>query len=84
MTKTIEPETGILVLGLGIAFFVLIALVASYLELNVSTSPDKFSLTPYLKFAYASFLKPHTGQVGDGQQSALESFYAAQVSFVTS
>lgn len=32
----------------------------------------------YLKFIYATFLKPHEGD-GDGQQGALESFYKAQV-----
>lgn len=31
----------------------------------------------YLKFFYATFLKPH--EKGDGQQDALESFYKAQV-----
>ena len=33
----------------------------------------------YSKFFYASFLKPHTGDVGRGQQGSLESFYEAQV-----
>lgn len=80
MTRQIEPETGILILGIAVAFFILLALVAPYLELSSSISFDKFVLTPYFKFAYVSFIKPHTGQVGDGQQSALESFYAAQVS----
>lgn len=32
----------------------------------------------FLRFFYASFLKPHTGDVGNGQQDALESFYKAQ------
>lgn len=81
MTKQIDPETGILIIGVAIAFFVLLALVAPYLELSSSVTLDKFVLTPYFRFAYASFIKPHTGHVGDGQQSALESFYAAQVSF---
>lgn len=80
MTRHIDPETGILVVGVGIAFFVLLALVTPYLQPSTSISRDKFSLTPYLKFAYVSFIKPHTGEVGNGQQSALESFYAAQVS----
>lgn len=80
MTTQIEPETGILIIGVAVAFFVLLALVAPYLELSTSLSLDKFFLTPYLKFAYVSFIKPHTGQVGGGQQSALESFYAAQAS----
>ncbi|KAJ4305041.1 hypothetical protein N0V90_000571 [Kalmusia sp. IMI 367209] len=32
----------------------------------------------YLKFAYACFLKPHTGDGNGDQQDALESFYKAQ------
>ena len=36
-------------------------------------------LSPYLQFAYNNFLKPHDAKAGDGQQSALESFYARQV-----
>lgn len=80
MTRQIDPETGILIIGIAIVFFLLLALVAPYLELSSSVSWDKFVLTPYLKFAYVSFIKPHTGRVGEGQQSALESFYAAQVS----
>ncbi|KAF9740191.1 hypothetical protein PMIN06_007123 [Paraphaeosphaeria minitans] len=32
----------------------------------------------YLKFAYACFLKPHTGDSNGDQQDALESFYKAQ------
>lgn len=32
----------------------------------------------YLKFAYATFLKPHEKH-GNGQQDALESFYKTQV-----
>ena len=36
----------------------------------------------YATFFYVSFLKPHTGGSGDGQQGALESFYKAQVHFV--
>lgn len=36
----------------------------------------------YAKFVYVSFFKPHTGDSGDGQQGALESFYKAQVSML--
>lgn len=37
------------------------------------------ALTPYLQFAYNNFIKPHDAKFGEGQQSALESFYARQV-----
>ena len=33
----------------------------------------------WAKFFYVSFLKPHTGDHGGGQQGALESFYKSQV-----
>lgn len=37
------------------------------------------TLTSFLRFFYASFLKPHTGDgTENGQQDALESFYKAQ------
>lgn len=73
----LNAEEGLMILGAGIVIFVLIAVVAQYLE---APSIDKFFLTPYIKFAYASFLKPHTGRPDGGQQSALESFYSAQAS----
>lgn len=80
MAGSVEPENGILILGVAVAFFVLLALVTQYFELPSSLQFDKISVAPYLRFAYVSFIKPHTGQVDQGQQSALESFYAAQVS----
>lgn len=82
MSKHIELETGLLITGVAIVCFVLLALVAHYFELSTSTTSDKFFLAPYLQFAYICFLKPHTGQSNEGQQSALESFYSAQVSSV--
>lgn len=80
-TKVIQigPEAGLLVLGLAVAFFVLFALVAQHFDFGFATSADKLPFLPYLKFAYVSFIKPHTGRTDGGQQSALESFYSAQV-----
>jgi len=79
MSVRIAPESGVLAFGVVIAFFALCAFVARYFDLFSSITADKFFLTPYLKFAYVSFLKPHTGGADGGQQSALESFYSAQV-----
>lgn len=79
MSEHISPESGLLVLGVAIAFLVLFAVAAQYFEFLSSASSTKFSPKPYVKFAYVSFVKPHTGEVGGGQQSALESFYSAQV-----
>ena len=36
------------------------------------------ALTSFLRFFYASFLKPHSADGANGQQAALESFYKAQ------
>lgn len=82
MSKHIEPETGLLAIGVAIVFFVLLAFIAQYYEFSAPIASEKFFLTPYLKFAYICFIKPHTGQNDGGQQSALESFYSAQVSSI--
>jgi len=79
MPKQLLPETGLMLIGIVIIFFVLLALVVQYLEVPASVTSEKFFLTPYLKFAYACFIKPHAQENG-GQQSALENFYSTQVS----
>ena len=79
MSREVSVESSMLLLGVVIGFFVLLAVVSQYFEFSRSTTWDKFFLTPYVKFAYVSFFKPHTGDADGGQQSALESFYSAQV-----
>jgi hypothetical protein len=63
--------------GAAFSVFALVALV-----LLVSFQPVKIDLNhgvfTYLKFIWASFLKPHDRQAED-QQDALESFYKTQV-----
>lgn len=63
----------------GVAFLVcaLVALVllASSKQVKIDSNRGIFT---YLKFIYASFLKPHDKSAGD-QQDALESFYKTQV-----
>lgn len=56
------------------------ALVASVLlfSLQKTKRDDNNGLIVFLKFVYASFLKPHD-KSGEGQQHALESFYKTQV-----
>ncbi|KAH8647999.1 hypothetical protein BGZ60DRAFT_570248 [Tricladium varicosporioides] len=62
-----------LVVLIGIIFA--ITLRPSWKESNEEPS----AFTSFLRFFYASFLKPHTGDgTGNGQQDALESFYKAQ------
>lgn len=54
------------------------------LVLFVSSQQVKVANTwasPYLKFIWANFIKPHDKKAGD-QQDALESFYKTQVRFI--
>jgi hypothetical protein len=69
----LETETSLLLL----AVFAAVALL--FAQLTKSVEFADLGLSPYLKFVYANFLKPHKSKTSDGQQSALESFYAAQV-----
>lgn len=66
---------------IAVAGFLVCAIVA-FVALLSSKKPKAYynsSAFTYLKFAYATFLKPHD-KTGDGQQDALESFYKTQVS----
>ncbi len=70
--------------SLHLTIFLVAVLVFLFLGLTISlgiANTKNFSdsaLVSYAKFFYASFLKPHRRGDG-GQQSALESFYEAQV-----
>lgn len=74
MASHFSAEEGLLIVGVTVTVFVLLALAIQYVDVPVFGS-----VGPYLRFAYVSFLKPHTGKNDGGQQSALESFYSAQV-----
>ena len=68
-------------LYIALTAFAVCALVVSVLlassgKLNIDFNSGVFT---YVKFAYASFIKPHESG-GEGQQHALESFYGTQVS----
>jgi hypothetical protein len=69
----LDSGTSLILLAIFAALAVLVA------RLTNSVNFPGFGLSPYLSFIYANFLKPHDGKNSDGQQSALESFYAAQV-----
>lgn len=62
----------------GTAFLVF-ALVTAVLLFSFRKQKVDYNsgIFTYLKFIYATFLKPH--EKGDGQQDALESFYKTQV-----
>ena len=74
MSNVNDVDVRISLSGFGI--FVLLALLVVYATKSTQAIS---ALSPYLKFAYNSFVKPHGCQTGDDQQSALESFYEAQV-----
>ncbi|KAJ9194895.1 hypothetical protein DTO164E3_7099 [Paecilomyces variotii] len=62
------------------AFFVSVLIVSVLIFSSQNAKSDYNSgIWTYLKFAYASFLKPHE-KGGNGQQQALESFYKTQAS----
>ena len=64
---------------IAFAVFAALLLLAAFITNSVSFAGK--GLSPYLRFFWANFLKPHE-KINGGQQSALESFYAAQVGFL--
>lgn len=73
-----DPHSQIIIIG---ATLVLLIGVVSTINLRLSKKEDEenpSTFASFLRFFYASFLKPHTGDAGNGQQDALESFYKAQ------
>jgi hypothetical protein len=55
--------------------FVAVILLLSFNKSKINSNNNIFT---YLRFIYATFLKPHS-RGGNGQQDALESFYKTQV-----
>ena len=74
-----DPYNQIIFVG---ATLVLLIGIIFALTFRPSKNEDEENPGPFksfLRFFYASFLKPHTGDgTGNGQQDALESFYKAQ------
>ena len=65
---------------IAILSLAVVAGVAFWLTLGTQSSRKAGSiLSPYTQFAYNNFIKPHDVKAGEGQQHALESFYARQV-----
>jgi betaine lipid synthase len=76
-----DPQTQILIAGATIVVLFGIFFVAAAQKTAKKEDDDdenQSGFASFLRFFYASFLKPHTGDVGNGQQDALESFYKAQ------
>ncbi|KAL3425071.1 3-amino-3-carboxypropyl transferase [Phlyctema vagabunda] len=73
-----DPHTQIVYAGVTVLLLIGIIFAVNFLpQKNVDEDPNTFS--SFLRFFYASFLKPHSGDgTENGQQDALESFYKAQ------
>ena len=67
----------IYIAGAGFLIFALVSLVLLVSSQRIKVDLDGGVYT-YLKFIWASFLKPHDKRA-TGQQDALESFYRTQV-----
>ena len=72
-----EPLVQVAVVSVLLAIFLLVIFVNAFPN---SAKYIKFPepVNALFRFAYACFLKPHTGDSSGSQQDALESFYAAQ------
>lgn len=73
-----DPYGQILLVGVAVVLLVGI-IFASTSKTPKCDGDEQSGFRSFLRFFYASFLKPHTGDnAGNGQQDALESFYKAQ------
>jgi betaine lipid synthase len=73
-----DPHTQIFLVGATVIFLVAV-IFATTLRSAKYDDENPSPLTSFLRFFYASFLKPHSSGEGvNGQQDALESFYKAQ------
>ena len=74
-----DPHSQIIIVGVAIFLLIGIIFAVVFRPSKVDEENPSEGLTSYLRFFYASFLKPHDGDgTVNGQQDALESFYKAQ------
>lgn len=78
-----EPQTQIFTTVVALFFFIALIFFARnaslYLKNSEQDEENPSAFKSFLRFFYASFLKPHNGDgTENGQQDALESFYKAQ------
>jgi betaine lipid synthase len=80
LTLNIPRGPHVHILLVGATLFILIGIIFAHtFRRTKEVEEDHNTFTSFLRFFYASFLKPHTGDgTGNGQQDALESFYQAQ------
>ena len=74
-----DPHTQIFFVGATVVFLVALIFATTWRSAKYDDNENPSPLTSFLRFFYASFLKPHnSGEGVNGQQDALESFYKAQ------
>ena len=74
-----DPHTQIILVGATLVLLIGCVFAATFRKSSPKDDEDLSTFASFLRFFYASFLKPHTGDgAGNGQQDALESFYKAQ------
>lgn len=73
-----DPYNQIIIVGATLVLLIGVIFTVTLRSSEKEDDENPSALTSFLRFFYASFLKPHTGDAGNGQQDALESFYKAQ------
>lgn len=74
-----DPHSQILVVGVSLTLIIGIIFAATFIgKSSKSQDGEQSTIEAFMRFIYGCFLKPHTGDSGNGQQDALESFYKAQ------
>jgi betaine lipid synthase len=74
-----DPHTQIFIVGANLVLLIGVIFAVTFQSTKKGDEENPSALGSFLRFFYASFLKPHNGDgLGEGQQGALESFYKAQ------
>jgi hypothetical protein len=74
-----DPHTQIIIVGATLVLLIGVIFAVTFQKSKKEDEENPSGFNSFLRFFYASFLKPHTGDgLGEGQQAALESFYKAQ------
>lgn len=73
-----DPHNQIILAGATLVLLIGVVFTITFRSSQKEDDEKLSAFGSFLRFFYASFLKPHTGDSGNGQQDALESFYKAQ------
>ena len=74
-----DPHSQIIIVGVILVLLIGVVFAVTFQSSKKEDEENPSGFSSFLRFFYASFLKPYTGDgLGEGQQAALESFYKAQ------